>query len=172
MMDGQPSFLGAYLSSLAPILQREDLVEIAINPDGKVWIERKGGSHMELVPDLQIDRALSVNLGQAIASSVGVQFSDKKPTVSGTIAWGARAIRARVVAPPIVEGGMAITLRPFKLAVDAPIKPTLLHGSLIDLDHRKRELGKEVLALAEAGDAGRPRSRQYGYPAVRRCISA
>jgi len=32
MMDGQPSFLGAYLSSLAPILQREDLVEIAINP--------------------------------------------------------------------------------------------------------------------------------------------
>ena len=61
MMDGQPSFLGAYLSSLAPILQREDLVEIAINPDGKVWIERKGGSHMELVPDLVIDRALSVN---------------------------------------------------------------------------------------------------------------
>ena len=47
---------------------------------------------------------------------------------------------------------MAITLRPFKLAADAPIKPTLLHGSLIDLDHRKRELGKEVLALAEVGD--------------------
>lgn len=152
MMDGQPSFLGAYLSSLAPILQREDLVEIAINPDGKVWIERKGGSHMELVPDLRIDQALSVNLGQAIASSVGVQFSDKKPTVSGKITWGAMAIRAQVVAPPIVEGGMAITLRPFKLAADAPIKPTLLHGSLIDLDHRKRELGKEVLALAEVGN--------------------
>ena len=152
MMDGQPSFLGAYLSSLAPILQREDLVEIAINPDGKVWIERKCGSHMELVPDLVIERALSVNLGQAIASSVGVQFSDKKPTVSGKITWGTTAIRAQVVAPPIVEGGMAITLRPFKLAADAPVKPTLLHGSLIDLDHRRRELGKEVLGLAEAGD--------------------
>lgn len=47
MMDGQPSFLGAYLSSLAPILEREDLVEIAINPDGKVWIERRGGSHRD-----------------------------------------------------------------------------------------------------------------------------
>jgi NADH-quinone oxidoreductase subunit L len=35
------------------------------------------------VGSLQIDLALSVNLGQAIASSVGVQFSDKKPTVSG-----------------------------------------------------------------------------------------
>jgi type IV secretion system protein VirB11 len=67
MMDGQPSFLGAYLSSLAPILQREDLVEIATNPDGKVWIERKGGSRMGLVTDMQFDRALSVNLGQAIA---------------------------------------------------------------------------------------------------------
>jgi type IV secretion system protein VirB11 len=146
MMDGQPSFLGAYLSSLAPILQREDLVEIAINPDGKVWIERKGGSHMELVSDLHIDQALSVNLGQAIASSVGVQFSDKKPTVSGKITWGTMAIRAQVVAPPIVEGGTAVTLRPFKVAADTPIQPTLLHGSLIDLDHRKRELGKEVLA--------------------------
>ena len=52
-MDGQPSFLGAYLASLAPILQREDLVEIAINPDGKVWIERKGGSHLFLVDGKQ-----------------------------------------------------------------------------------------------------------------------
>ncbi|MES2436345.1 MAG: hypothetical protein V4586_21230 [Pseudomonadota bacterium] len=107
---------------------------------------------MELVPDMQIDRALSVNLGQVIASSVGVQFSDKKPTVSGKITWGAMAIRAQVVAPPIVESGMVITLRPFKVAADTPIKPALLHGSLIYLDHRKRELGKEVLAPAEAGD--------------------
>lgn len=151
-MDGQPSFLASYLEPLAPILKREDLVEIAINPDGKVWIERKGGSHMERVADLAIDRALSVNLGQAIASSVGVQFSEKKPTVSGKITWGDMAIRAQVVAPPIVEGGMAITLRPFKVAADRPFKPELLHGSLIDLDHRKRELGKEVLKLAEDGD--------------------
>jgi len=152
MMDGQPSFLASYLAPLAVLFARPDLVEIAINPDGRVWIERKGGAHMEAAPDIRIDRDLSVNLGQAIASSVGVQFSDRKPTVAGKITFSGGAIRAQVVAAPIVEGGMAITLRPFKTGAEALIAPRLLHGSLIDLDHRKRELSKEVLALAEAGE--------------------
>ncbi len=52
-----------------------------------------------------------------------MQFSDKKPTVSGKIVWGDMAIRAQVVAPPIVEGGMAITFRPFKVAADQLIEP-------------------------------------------------
>ena len=82
-MDGQPSFLSTYLTPLVPLLMRDDLVEIAVNPDGAVWIERKGAVHMERMAHLKIDRALSVNLGQAIASAVGVQFSERKPTVSG-----------------------------------------------------------------------------------------
>ena len=103
-MDDRPSFLGTYLTPIAPLFMRDDLVEVAINPDGKVWIERKGATHMERVAHLSIDRVLSNNLGQAIASAVGVQFSDKKPTVSGKIVLGDMAIRAQVVAPPIVEG--------------------------------------------------------------------
>jgi type IV secretion system protein VirB11 len=138
-MDDRPSFLGTYLTPLAPLLLRDDLVEVAINPDGKVWIERKGATHMERVAHLTIDRALSVNLGQAIASSVGAQFSERRPTAAGKIAWGDLAIRAQVVAPPIVEGGMAITFRPFKVAADQLIEPRLLHGGLVDLDAKRRE---------------------------------
>ncbi len=150
-MDDRPSFLGTYLTPIAPLFLRDDLVEVAINPDGKVWIERKGGTHMERVAHLSIDRVLSNNLGQAIASAVGVQFSDKKPTVSGKIVWGDMAIRAQVVAPPIVEGGMAITFRPFKVAADQLIEPRLLHGGLVDLDARRRERAGEAMKLAEAG---------------------
>ena len=150
-MDDRPSFLGTYLTPLAPLFKRDDLVEVAINPDGKVWIERKGATHMERVAHLSIDRVLSNNLGQAIASAVGVQFSDKKPTVSGKIVWGDMAIRAQVVAPPIVEGGMAITFRPFKVAADQLIEPQLLHGGLVDLDAKRRERAGEAMKLAEAG---------------------
>ena len=150
-MDDRPSFLGTYLTPLAPLFLREDLVEVAINPDGKVWIERKGAAHMERVAHLSIDRVLSTNLGQAIASAVGVQFSDKKPTVSGKIVWGDMAIRAQVVAPPIVEGGMAITFRPFKIAADQLIEPRLLLGGLVDLDAKRRERAGEAMKLAEAG---------------------
>jgi type IV secretion system protein VirB11 len=150
-MDDRPSFLGSYLTPIAPLFLRDDLVEVAINPDGKVWIERKGATHMERVAHLSIDRVLSNNLGQAIASAVGVQFSDKKPTVSGKIVWGDMAIRAQVVAPPIVEGGMAITFRPFKVAADQLIEPRLLHGGLVDLDAKRRERAAEAMKLAEAG---------------------
>ena len=150
-MDDRPSFLGTYLTPLAPLFLRDDLVEVAINPDGKVWIEQKGATHMERVAHLSIDRVLSTNLGQAIASAVGVQFSDKKPTVSGKIVWGDMAIRAQVVAPPIVEGGMAITFRPFKVAADQLIEPQLLHGGLVDLDAKRRERAGEAMKLAEAG---------------------
>ena len=150
-MDDRPSFLGSYLTPIAPLFLRDDLVEVAINPDGKVWIERKGATHMERVSHLSIDRALSTNLGQAIASAVGVQFSDKKPTVSGKIVWGDMAIRAQVVAPPIVEGGMAITFRPFKVSADQLIEPRLLHGCLVDLDAKRRERAGEAMKLAEAG---------------------
>jgi type IV secretion system protein VirB11 len=150
-MDDRPSFLGTYLTPIAPLFLREDLVEVAINPDGKVWIERKGATHMEMVAHLSIDRVLSNNLGQAIASAVGVQFSEKKPTVSGKIVWGDMAIRAQVVAPPIVEWGMAITFRPFKVAADQLIEPRLLHGGLVDLDAKRRERAGEAMQLAEAG---------------------
>ena len=150
-MDDRPSFLGTYLTPIAPLFLRDDLVEVAINPDGKVWIERKGATHMERVAHLSIDRVLSSNLGQAIASAVGVQFSDKKPTVSGKIVWGDMAIRAQVVAPPIVEGGMAITFRPFKVSADQLIEPRLLHGGLVDLDAKRRARAGEAMKLAEAG---------------------
>ena len=150
-MDDRPSFLGTYLTPIVPLFLRDDLVEVAINPDGKVWIERKGATHMERVAHLSIDRVLSKNLGQAIASAVGVQFSEKKPTVSGKIVWGDMAIRAQVVAPPIVEGGMAITFRPFKVAADQLIEPRLLHGGLVDLDAKRRERAGEAMKLAEAG---------------------
>lgn len=150
-MEDRPSFLGTYLTPIAPLFMRDDLVEVAINPDGKIWIERKGATHMERVAHLSIDRVLSTNLGQAIASAVGVQFSDKKPTVSGKIVWSDMAIRAQVVAPPIVEGGMAITFRPFKVSADQLIEPRLLHGGLVDLDAKRRERAGEAMKLAEAG---------------------
>lgn len=57
---------------------------------------------------------------------------------------------AQVAAPPIVEGGMAITFRPFKVAADQLNEPRLLHGGLFDLDSQRRERAREAMKLAEA----------------------
>lgn len=150
-MGAEPSFLETYLTPLLPLILREDVVEIAINPDGKVWIERKGASHMEALSHLTIGATLATNLSQAIASSVGAQFSDRKPTVSGKIDWSGRPVRAQVIGPPAVEGGPAITLRPFKLAANEVFEPKLLHGGLVDLAAEKRKCSAEIMRLAESG---------------------
>lgn len=150
-MDGQPSFLSTYLTPLVPLLLRDDLIEIAVNPDGAVWIERKGAVYMEWMAHLRIEPHLSINLGQAIASAVGAQFSDRKPTVSGKITWQEFSLRAQVIAAPIVEGGNALTLRPFKSAGHQLIEPKLLHGGLIDLDKSKRQRAAGIVKLAAQG---------------------
>ena len=111
----------------------------------------RGAVHLERVDHLRIEQTLSVDVGQAIASAVGVQFSERKPTVSGTITWAAFALRAQVVAAPIVEGGLALTPRPFKAAADQLIEPKLLHAGLIDLDGRKKQRAAEVVRLATEG---------------------
>ena len=87
-MDDRPSFLGTYLTPIAPLFMRDDLLEVAINPDGKVWIERKGATHMERVAHLSIDRVLSTNLGQAIASAVLARVGCSP--ADGTAARGSR----------------------------------------------------------------------------------
>lgn len=150
-MDGPPSFLSTYLTPLVPLLLRDDLIEIAVNPDGTVWIERKGAVYMERMAHLRIEQHLSVNLGQAIASAVGAQFSDRKPIVSGKITWQEFSLRAQIIAAPLVEGGNALTLRPFKSADHQLIEPKLLHGGLVDLDKSKRERAAGIVELAGQG---------------------
>lgn len=151
-MTAQPSFLGSYLRPLRPFLIAEDVVEVVINPDGQVWVERQGQSHMQKCAGVLITPAEAQNLAQAIASEVGVQFSDKKPVVSGKIIDHGVPLRAQVIATPIVEGGSAIALRRYshrKFELDAV---GLLHGKLVDLDGLRRQRANEVVTLADAGN--------------------
>lgn len=146
-----PSFLASYLAPIADLLDEPDVVEIALNPNGSVWIERQGAAHMDETSDLSLRVEQSTNLAQAIASEVGAQFSDKKPVVSGKILWREDPIRAQIIAPPIVEGGCAISLRRYVQPGSGLGDMALLHGALVDLDQRRQERRAEVHHLASIG---------------------
>jgi hypothetical protein len=44
--DSPASYLERYLDPFRDLLRRDDVVEIAINPDGKVWLEVAGDATM------------------------------------------------------------------------------------------------------------------------------
>lgn len=155
-MDGAaPSFLTKYLGPLRAVLDDPDVVEIAINPDGQVWLERQGAAHMVHFDNFRFMATDSINLATAIASHVGVPLSVQHPSVSGKVTYDNRPLRAQVMAAPVVESGCAITLRSYSRKRILIGEAALLHGKLIDLDSERLKRAKAITALAQNGDVKR-----------------
>lgn len=145
------SFLASYLAPLNKYLGDPRMVEVAINPDGRVWLERQGDSHMEEVEPLQFGADQAADLAKSIASDVDVPLSAKKPIVSGKILHDGDPLRAQVVSSPVVEGGPSLTFRRYSQSKLAISSIALLHGELVDLDKRRRDRAKAVRELTGAG---------------------
>jgi type IV secretion system protein VirB11 len=151
-MNAGKSFLSTYLRPLRPCLDDPRVVEVAINPDGRVWVERQGDAHMVPVEGLTFLATQAQDLAQSMAASAGVPFSEKRPVVSGKIMDGSAPLRVQVVSNPVVEGGCSISMRRYSMQKISMDGITLLHGKLVDLDDLKRQRALRVIELAEAGD--------------------
>ena len=102
------SFLATYLKPLTAALTDPYVVEIAINPDGQVWVETQGAAHMQRVGDITFSHAQARDLASAIAGATQGQISEKKPLISGKILYASKPIRAQVVYTPVIESGPSI----------------------------------------------------------------
>lgn len=150
-MDDAGSFLEAYFTPIKDLLKDSEIVEIAINSDGTVWIERQGAPYMALHSSHKFEKIDANNIGTAIASDIGAQFSVAKPVLSGKIEYAGRPLRAQVIAEPAIEGGTAITLRSYSHTKISLEKMGLLHGGLVDLEEKRRERAQHVADLAQEG---------------------
>ena len=145
------SFLQTYLKKLDRYLKDPKLVEIAINPDGQVWIERQGDDVMKRVEGMMFSPSDARDLGRAIASDVGAPISEKKPVVSGKVLFDCEPLRAQVVIAPVIETGASITLRRYSQQKLPIGNVSLLHGALVNLDEEKRKRAFEVRRLTGEG---------------------
>ena len=89
-MDDAGSFLEAYFTPIKDLLKDSEIVEIAINSDGNVWIEKQGAPYMALHSSHKFEKIDANNIGTAIASDIGAQFSVAKPVLSGKIEYAGR----------------------------------------------------------------------------------
>ncbi len=142
------TYLERYLEPFRDLITRDDIVELAINPDGRVWIERQGAPHMEPT-DEAIQPGAAANLAASLVGDAKAKLSEKTPLVSGKIEYRGRPLRVQVVAPPAVERGVAISVRLFGSASLENYRPNYLFCEPVSLDKLRAEKLEKVSNLAK-----------------------
>ena len=145
------SYLEASLARLGDPIRRPDVIEICINPDGRVWGEFQGDHFMRDLgqPLTQIEIR---DLGNQIASAANTTLSNRKPIVSVSILWGDRPIRAQVIQPPAVEGGFSISLRFFSTLPLEQIRLGFLYGRERSLEGLRKERNLALRKVVASGE--------------------
>lgn len=112
-MDGG-GFLELYLGPLTEWLGDGEINEVAINPDGRVWVERAGQGAM-IPTEATLPPENVLRLARQIAGAAGQRFSEDNPVTGAKLALNDDAIlRAHIVTVPVVEG-VAVSLRRVRL---------------------------------------------------------
>ncbi|RRH71082.1 ATPase, T2SS/T4P/T4SS family [Falsigemmobacter faecalis] len=145
------SYLELSLERLGPTIRREDLIEICINPDGRIFAEVRGDLHMHPL-GVTLSPTEIRDLGTQIASVAGSTLSSRRPIVSVSIACQGRPIRAQVIQPPVTEGGFAISLRFFSSLPLSEINLSYLHGAPREEEARRAAMARELRAIIATGD--------------------
>lgn len=107
------------LGPLQAILNAEDVIEVAVNVPGEVWVETRAGWETISAPEItfvRLDR-----LAKAVAAYTAQAFRDERPILSATLPDGSRI---QIVGPPATAAGIiSVTIR----------KPSSTTWSLADL---------------------------------------
>mgnify|MGYP001799959529 CR=1 FL=1 len=143
------SYLEQYLEPYRDLILKDDIIELAINPDGNVWIERQGAQAMERI-DRTVEAAAAANLAATLVGDARARVSNKSPLVSGKIDYLERPLRIQVVVPPAVEHGAAISIRLFGVGGQTTFDPEYLFGKPVSLDDRRQLRLAEVEEIAKS----------------------
>ncbi|WP_297935019.1 ATPase, T2SS/T4P/T4SS family [uncultured Brevundimonas sp.] len=146
-----PSYLNEALSAFGAVMDDPKLVEVCINPNGTVWVEKQGESHM-----IQADRRLFSNelndLARRIAGAANETLGKARPLVAASITYKGRPIRAQVISQPAVSHGSAISLRFFSSLPLDEIELQFLHGAEYRVDDERRRRNTELRKLVRGAD--------------------
>jgi type IV secretion system protein VirB11 len=127
-------------------LFNDDLVEICVNPDGKVWVENRGDAFMKLTA-IKMSPEEVRDAGMQIAAEGDIRMSEKHPVGSVSIDYRDWLIRAQMVQDPVVRGGDALSMRFFKAGTEMFV-PAYFDGGPKSASATRRALISKVAELA------------------------
>ena len=144
------SYLQASLDKLGDAIT-DDVIEICINPDGRVWGEYQGDRFMRAL-DVSLTQIEIKDLCGQIASAADTRVGKDKPIVSVSIEHRDRPIRAHVLLPPTVAKGHSVALRFFSTLPLDRIELKWLYGSERSLEQERRTQNLELREVVRSGD--------------------
>jgi type IV secretion system protein VirB11 len=150
------SYLDTYLGQLDAALSDPTVMELAINADGSIWLERAGQIHMT-PSELPALPARSVrDLASQIANSTSNTFTESAPLVSAAVKYRDLMLRCQVVGTPAVSGGTVIGIRAFR-SRQGDVRRTaksfsFLRGQESSLEEERRAMVAEIRAGSEGAD--------------------
>ncbi|MGR3440041.1 MAG: ATPase, T2SS/T4P/T4SS family [Paracoccus sp. (in: a-proteobacteria)] len=141
------------LQVLRPLLGDEATIEIAINADGRVWIERAGDSHMALT-GVTLPPIAVKDLAGLIANKQRLALTDNQPAISTTVEFAGATLRCQAIIPPALAGGTVISVRVFRrrAAGTAPRHFRFLRDQTVSLEAERLEQLRAIHRLATEGD--------------------
>ena len=126
------------------------MIEVCINPDGRVWGELEGDDFMRPL-DVRLTQTEIRDLGDQIASASSSTLSATKPIISVSITHRDRPIRAQVIRVPVVEGGTSVSLRFFSTLPLEGIELRYLFGEERSLERVREARNRELRSVVKGG---------------------
>ena len=108
------SYLDTYLGQLDAGLSDPAVMELAINADGSIWVERAGQIHMTPSGLPALPARAVRDLASQIANSTSNTFTETAPLVSAAVSYRELMLRCQVVGSPAVASGTVIGIRIFR----------------------------------------------------------
>ncbi len=145
-------YLAQYLSVLDAILQDPTAIEIAINADGHLWVERQGDFRMQPYGGLQLSHTEVADLAQAITNARQEKLTDQNPIVSTSVAYNSLSLRIQIIARPACACGTVIAMRLFKTGKgQEPKEFALLRTQDMSLEVERASRLAGIKALLQRG---------------------
>lgn len=132
------------------LLISEDVNDVIINPDGSVWVEYTSRAHMERA-DIEFTPGKVDALGAHLAGETSNPLSRDQPIVSGRVTAFGHSLRVQVIAPPVVESGLSLSIRKYVNRVIDLQEFEFLHGQQVNVSTERRKILGEVDRLAKVG---------------------
>lgn len=146
----EDSYFNQAMQALGSAVDREDLVELCINPNGSVWVEARGDHYMRR-SEVKLSPGQVGDLARSIVGEAKATISRDKPLISASVLYRERPIRAQVVAPPAALSGHAVSLRFFSNMPLDDVKLEYLFGGERSLDKERSERNQRLKTIAAEG---------------------
>lgn len=122
------------LKPLETLLTSDEVNEVVINPDNRIFVEYADKPHMEEISDVEISEQEIHSLGSNLAGDTGNALGEEHPIVSGRVFVFGNDVRVQVVVPPAIERGVSLSIRKYISRVLKPEEIQFVRGESIDTD--------------------------------------